>query len=155
MSFKNLQEDGYLRSMSTFHIFRQLQVQSTGQVIQDWLFFFDILHSLLKVGPVFSNCPKICSFQGVSNCIIKIQLFLRSIYKASIFPRGCFMPQSSLRLGFFFHFLLKYLELVTAYGCFLSLGVLGNQIWAGKTCILPIENSMLNYTQPQEWLWKL
>lgn len=33
----------------------------------------------------------------------------------------CFMPQSSLPAANFLHFLLKYLELVTSYGCFLAL----------------------------------
>lgn len=70
--------------MSTFQLFRQLQVQSTGQVVQDWLVTLDVLYLFLKEGPVLSNCPEICSFQDASNFILKIQLFLRSIYEALI-----------------------------------------------------------------------
>lgn len=161
MCFKKHEEDGYLRSMPTFQIFRQLQVQSIGQVVQDWLVILDVLYALLKVGPVFSNCPKICSFQDASYWIFKIQLFLRSIYKALIWYTAVSLP---LRLfystvitpaGIFLHFLLKYLELVTAHGCLLALHVLDNLIWSGITCVLPTENGMLNYTQSQEWFWKI
>lgn len=158
---KHEKEDVCLRSMSTFQIFRQLQVQNTGQVVQGCLVILDVLYSLLKVGPVFSDCPKICFFQVASNCIFKIQLFLRRIYKASIWHTAVALP---LRLfyatfitpaGIFVHFLLKYLEPITAHGCFLALDVLDNLIWSGITCVLPIENGMLNYTQSQEGLWKL
>lgn len=62
------------------------------------------------------------------------------------------MPQSSLPAANFLHFLLKYLELVTSYRCFLALDVLDNLLWSGINCVLPIENGMLNYTQSQEWL---
>lgn len=155
---KHEKEDVYLRSMSTFQIFQQLQVQSTGQVVQDGLVILDVLYSLLKVGAVFSNCPKICFFQVALNCIFKIQLFLRSIYKASIwhtavaFPLRLFYVTVITPAGIFLHFLLKYLEPITAHGCFLALDVLDNLIWSGITCVLPTENGMLNYKQSQERL---
>ena len=161
MCFKKHEEDGYVRRMSTFQILRLLEVQSTGQVVQDWLVILDVLYSLLKVGPVFSNCPKICSFQDGPNCIFKIQLFMSSIYKALVWHTAVSLP---LRLFYatvitpaviFLHFLLKYLKLVTAHGCFLALDVLDNLTWSGITCVLLSENGMLNYIQSQECLWKL
>lgn len=55
----------------------------------------------------------------------------------------------------FFLFLLKYLGLVTTHEGFLASDLLDNLIWSGKTCVLPIEDGVLNYAQCQEWLGNL
>lgn len=121
----------------------------------------DVLNTLLRVGSVFSNCPEICSFQDASNCICRIQLFLRSIYRALIWHTAASL---SLRMFYatvitsdwtFFLFLLKYLGLVTTHECFLASDLSDNIIWSGKTCVLPTEDGALNYAQCQEWLGNL
>lgn len=144
--------------MPTFKIFGQLQ--RTDQVPL-WLIILDFLDTLLWVGLVFSNYPEIRSFQDASNRICRIQLFLRSIYKALVWHTA---ESLSLRVFYatvitpywtFFLFLLKYLELVSTYECFLASDLLDNLIWSGKTCVLAVENDAMNSMQPQEWLGNL
>lgn len=119
-----------LRIMSTFQIFGQLQ--KTSQVPL-WIVILDFLNALLRVGPVFRNCPKICSFQDGSNCISRIQFFLNWIsgldlaYSCISFLEDvlCHSHHSILDC---FLLLLKYLGLVSTHECFLASDLLDNLI---------------------------